>query len=907
MEGAEEDFSAPPPAAEDSPEENAVDQMARPRSNSQMNKRPQDGGGATDKASVLKARRISDDARHAGLALPSTAAAAVDLSTSSKKVQLGGTTTANATTTNPTAGMINKPELSSSPPAQQLDSTLLNAGGGAAAAEMVSKLLATALGGNNASSSALLPASTPGSSTSDDVTKTLKSLGSLLTTLGETTELATKTAEKQSVFGKIAKSLVKIYNTAASYDYDNPWSAPKQGQGSGSGFFITGNRIVTNAHVVSNTTFIQLRKAGTSRKYPAKLRRILHSVDLAILELDADAILSGTTRPSKRSKKNKLAVAEPAASGNEGSTTGGNPDAAAVAALNNSNNASSSEQQDPETAKKVMDEQREKVLQSFFKDTITLKFGETPRVGDEVFAYGFPWGGEEMSLTKGVVSRVEMNETAHGGGSEVLSCDMDTAIVGGNSGGPVIGDNEEVVGVVFQGYDNKPGGYMIAVDVLKRVIALDDEDRNLVTPDVGINVQRLENKSFRRALGLECLDHESKAEEASAKGEAVVGAGVVAEQNVISEVTTKAGILVTVTKHHEISPKSLEGGVMVSKIGEYSPLFGVLEPKDVLLQVGAYPVGENGTIELRKGERTRWTHACYTGKTLGESVYFKWFRDGAIHSATVALTQRPADLRYAVEHLYDVRPRFVLRGGVVFQPFTRNLALKGAWARARIKKLMVDYRTEENPQYVLCTKVLQADLTAGYAHRNLIVERINGLTIHTLEDVIRAFDHFPTGEQEVKGKAGTAPEEHPPKSDAVVSSGVAESANEKEDDTHNDQEALTPRQALKAALEFKAPGVETEKQSSETSKDQNPHVVNAVAGADTDKKPTSTTGQEKEAKDEKPTTVTTVTQSQTEEKKEKTYTIEMEGGVLLVLISSDLMTETKKIAATYHVPLLEHL
>ena len=48
---------------------------------------------------------------------------------------------------------------------------------------------------------------------------------------------------------------------------------------------------------------------------------------------------------------------------------------------------------------------------------------------------------------------MEMNEAAHGSGSEVLSCDMDTAIVGGNSGGPVIGGHGStlVVGVVFKG------------------------------------------------------------------------------------------------------------------------------------------------------------------------------------------------------------------------------------------------------------------------------------------------------------------------------------------------------------------------------------------------------------------------------------------------------------------------
>ncbi len=37
-----------------------------------------------------------------------------------------------------------------------------------------------------------------------------------------------------------------------------------------------------------------------------------------------------------------------------------------------------------------------------------LEIGNTAHVGDEVIALGFPWGGDELSLTKGIVSRVEM-------------------------------------------------------------------------------------------------------------------------------------------------------------------------------------------------------------------------------------------------------------------------------------------------------------------------------------------------------------------------------------------------------------------------------------------------------------------------------------------------------------------
>lgn len=227
------------------------------------------------------------------------------------------------------------------------------------------------------------------------------------------------------MFGRISKSVVKIYNTAAAYDYENPWSAPKQHQGFGSGFFIDGNRIVTNAHVVSNTTFIQVRKAGTSKKFPAKLKRILHSVDLAILELDADAILSGGgaagsgggKRSGGTSSKTKVpagGAGAPGAGVTAATTPAGGAALLGGAAAPGDSSCSEMPDQTAEAVEKaavaaLKERMKQKVIADFFKGTVTLKLGETPRVGDEVFAYGFPWGGEEMSLTKGTTSTLSYN------------------------------------------------------------------------------------------------------------------------------------------------------------------------------------------------------------------------------------------------------------------------------------------------------------------------------------------------------------------------------------------------------------------------------------------------------------------------------------------------------------------
>lgn len=57
-------------------------------------------------------------------------------------------------------------------------------------------------------------------------------------------------------------------------------------------------------------------------------------------------------------------------------------------------------------------------------------------------------GGDNISVTKGVVSRVEPTQYVHGA-SQLLAIQIDAAINPGNSGGPAI-MGDKVSGVAFQ-------------------------------------------------------------------------------------------------------------------------------------------------------------------------------------------------------------------------------------------------------------------------------------------------------------------------------------------------------------------------------------------------------------------------------------------------------------------------
>lgn len=70
----------------------------------------------------------------------------------------------------------------------------------------------------------------------------------------------------------------------------------------------------------------------------------------------------------------------------------------------------------------------------------------------QVYVLGYPIGGDELSVTEGVVSRVEVQTYSHSS-TRALAITVDAAINSGNSGGPIIDkESGEVIAIAFQGY-----------------------------------------------------------------------------------------------------------------------------------------------------------------------------------------------------------------------------------------------------------------------------------------------------------------------------------------------------------------------------------------------------------------------------------------------------------------------
>jgi S1-C subfamily serine protease len=139
---------------------------------------------------------------------------------------------------------------------------------------------------------------------------------------------------------------------------------------------------------------------------------------------------------------------------------------------------------------------------SFFKTHAPINRANTlPDIKDAVLAYGYPTGGNALSITKGIISRIEFvpyNYPVSG-----LRIQIDAAINPGNSGGPAIA-GDKMIGLAFSHLDQAQNiGYIIPneeVDLFLKDIADGHYDGKPAMLD---ELQTLENPALRSFLKID--------------------------------------------------------------------------------------------------------------------------------------------------------------------------------------------------------------------------------------------------------------------------------------------------------------------------------------------------------------------------------------------------------------------
>ena len=396
----------------------------------------------------------------------------------------------------------------------------------------------------------------------------------------------------------VKDSIVKIYTVSKVPNYLTPWNTTIR-RSHGSGSIISGERILTNAHVVANETFIEVKKYGDTRRYQAEVEFISHQSDLAVL--------------------------------------------------------------------RVKDKR-------FFKGVESLSLGSLPKLQEAVTVYGFPMGGNSLSVSEGIVSRVEHNTYAHSH-ERFLAIQIDAAVNPGNSGGPAISDGK-IVGVVMQHISKSQGiGYLVPTEIIKHFLKDIEDGHYDGFGHLGISTQYMENEALRSLYGMA----------------------------------------------NDVS------GILVVGVSEKSSVYGVLESGDIILSIDGHTIKNDGTVEFLPQQYTSLMYFI-DQKQIGDSIRLEILRDTKKMSVAIQIENIADDdlLVNTLEH--DVMPRYFIYGGYVFTPVSRNLLVKKA--SLSLKVASRKWATQEEEEVVVLLKVL-ADTTNRGNHRLALwkIDTINGKSL----------------------------------------------------------------------------------------------------------------------------------------------------------------------------------
>ncbi|KYF45024.1 serine protease [Toxoplasma gondii ARI] len=415
-------------------------------------------------------------------------------------------------------------------------------------------------------------------------------------------------------------------------------------------------------------------------------------------------------------------------------------------------------------------------------DLAQLEFGDVPALQDAVVVLGYPRGGDNLCITSGVVSRVDVNPYAHSN-TCLLCVQIDAAINPGNSGGPALKDGR-VVGVAFQGFDNAQNiGYIVPTTVIKHF--LDDVKRHKGVytgfPSAGIVFQHLENKSMQAFLGLDKIQPRQLPPGVEASGILVTMADELRARQFArhleggaqsagkredgergdSTETNQAGKKKEEPASDSDEDVRLKDGTRVG-----------LKKNDVILAIDGVDVANDGTVFFREMERVNVSHTI-SSKFIGDTLRATVLRKKEVVDVLVPLIEENA---LVPKHQWDKKARYLIYGGLVFCPLTLEY-LKDEFgtkfserAPASLLQPLADiFAKEEGEEPVILSHILASDLTSGYTFRNCLLTHVDGQKVLNMKHLASLLG-LPL------------PASSPSSAPSSVSSSPAESSEKKEND-----------------------------------------------------------------------------------------------------------------------------
>ncbi|MBO6513921.1 MAG: trypsin-like peptidase domain-containing protein, partial [Phycisphaerales bacterium] len=421
-------------------------------------------------------------------------------------------------------------------------------------------------------------------------------------------------ATAQPSNNEVRESVVKIFATYRGPDFSRPWTKQPPQELSGTGFVISENRILTNAHVVEQSTRIYVQPPNSADKLRAEVIGISQQMDLALIEIKKD-----------------------------------------------------DEREEFHSAHPVLE----------LSDSL-------PVIGSTVQAIGYPMGGEQVSITEGVVSRIEF--TDYNMEAQGLRIQVDAALNHGNSGGPVILDGK-VCGVVFSGVEYAENiGYVIPAEEVNLFLNdLEDGEYDGPPKLYGARFQTCENDALRDFLRLN---------------------------------RAQTGIVYTRPDKDSDQP---------------------LQEWDVLDRIGEYDIDNAGMVTSKEDLRLHWRYYIREHAEDGK-IPVTVLRNGEAMEMHLNVSNSRDEL---VPFIGNDYPEYFICGPMIFTPVRRehffNLYLGyGIVDGSPVALKISDVRETPGQEYiVLAATFLPHSITKGYeVYGNPTLKAVNGIEINSVEHLV---------------------------------------------------------------------------------------------------------------------------------------------------------------------------
>ncbi len=251
---------------------------------------------------------------------------------------------------------------------------------------------------------------------------------------------------------------------------------------------------------------------------------------------------------------------------------------------------------------------------AFFENRPPLELAVgLPKIKGTVNVYGYPLGGEQMSVTEGIISRIDYAPYYYR--TAGLRVQIDAALNPGNSGGPAISEGR-VVGVAFSGIKTAENiGYLIPVEEINAFLADAADGVYEGKPRFRDETQTMENDAIREKLGL--------------------------AKNV--------------------------GGAMVTAPQQDSDAYP-LKRGDVILKIGEQPLDNASRVQV-EGDLQLPFHYLVPKVAREGKARLSILRDGATFDVDVPVS---AQDRLVIPYLHGDYPRYFIYGPLVFSPASQE-------------------------------------------------------------------------------------------------------------------------------------------------------------------------------------------------------------------------------------------